>query len=41
MAENKTGKVKLFIALDVPEVMKKEITTSEKDLPFWRWIPAK
>lgn len=41
MAENKTGKVKLFIALDVPEVMKKEITSSEKELPFWRWIPAK
>lgn len=41
MAEKKEGKVKLFIALDVPEVMKKEIITSEKDLPFWRWIPPK
>lgn len=41
MAENKTGKAKVFIALDVPEVMKKEIITSEKELPFWRWIPPK
>ncbi|MBP5181845.1 MAG: hypothetical protein J6331_02330, partial [Lentisphaeria bacterium] len=41
MAKAESEKAKLFIALDVPEAMKKEIVSREKELPFWRWIPAK
>ena len=41
MAKAESEKAKLFIALDVPEAMKKEIVAREKELPFWRWIPGK
>ena len=35
------AKWELFIALEVPDVLKKELLTQERKIPFWRWIDPK
>ena len=37
---DKNAMLRLFIALEIPQELRRALNRYEKELPFWKWTPG-